>query len=97
MSGAAAVLREAATWIDAQPDADAQQVAWRARLVVERAAEEVMAHAGRALGAGPFCRDAHFARAMADLPVYLRQSHAERDLAALGEQVAIAGEEAWML
>jgi hypothetical protein len=25
---------------------------------------------------------------MADLPVYLRQSHAERDLAALGQQVA---------
>jgi len=30
------------------------------------------------------CRNPRFARAMADLPVYLRQSHAERDLAALG-------------
>jgi hypothetical protein len=98
MSGAAAVLREAAAWIDAQPDADAQTVALRTRLVVERAAEEVMTHAGRAVGAAPFCRDAHFARAMADLPVYLRQSHAERDLAALGEHLATAaGEDAWML
>ncbi|CAN5528866.1 acyl-CoA dehydrogenase family protein [soil metagenome] len=97
MSGAAAVLREAAAWIDAQPEADAQTVALRARLVVEHAAEEVMAHAGRALGAAPFCRDAHFARAMADLPVYLRQSHAERDLAALGALAASAGEEPWML
>ena len=97
MFSAAAVLREAAAWIDAQPEADAQTVALRARLVVEQAAEQVMSHAGRALGAAPFCRDRHFARAMADLPVYLRQSHAERDLAALGALAAAAGEEPWML
>jgi hypothetical protein len=46
-----------------------------------------MSHAGRALGAAPLCRNERFARAMADLPVFLRQSHAERDLAALGERV----------
>jgi hypothetical protein len=57
----------------------------RARLAVEAAATEVMHHAGRALGAAPLCRNQRFARAMADLPVFLRQSHAERDLAALGE------------
>jgi hypothetical protein len=56
--------------------------------VVEEAATAVMHHATRALGAGPLCRDARFARALADLPVFLRQSHAERDLAALGEWVA---------
>jgi hypothetical protein len=38
------------------------------------------------------CRNARFARALADLPVFLRQSHAERDLAALGELVAAAGQ-----
>ncbi len=38
----------------------------------------------------PLCRDARFARALADLPVFLRQSHAERDLASLGELVAAA-------
>jgi hypothetical protein len=37
------------------------------------------------------CRNARFARALADLPVFLRQSHAERDLAALGELSAAAG------
>ncbi|WP_408211434.1 acyl-CoA dehydrogenase [Paraburkholderia dilworthii] len=84
LASAAAVLREAAAWIDANPLADAQRVALRARLVVEAAATEVMHHATRALGAGPLCRDARFARALADLPVFLRQSHAERDLAALG-------------
>ncbi|HVR54207.1 MAG TPA: acyl-CoA dehydrogenase, partial [Pseudorhodoferax sp.] len=29
------------------------------------------------------------ARAMADLPIFLRQSHAERDLAALGQQLLL--------
>ena len=60
-------------------------------LAVEAAAETVMRHAGRALGAGPLCRNERFARAMADLPVFLRQSHAERDLAALGQRVIAAG------
>ncbi|NML31111.1 acyl-CoA/acyl-ACP dehydrogenase [Paraburkholderia sp. G-4-1-8] len=92
LQSAAAVLREAAAWIDAHPGADAQAVALRARLVIEDAATTVMRHATRALGAGPLCRDARFARALADLPVFLRQSHAERDLAALGERlVATAG------
>ena len=36
-------------------------------------------------------------RAMADLPVFLRQSHAERDLAALGQQVLDAKEPPWKL
>jgi hypothetical protein len=88
LQAAAAVLRETAAHIDANPLADAQREAMRARLVVEEAATAVMHHATRALGAGPLCRDARFARALADLPVFLRQSHAERDLAALGEWVA---------
>lgn len=87
LSGAAAVLRASAAQIDANPLADHQATALRARLAVEAAATEVMHHAGRALGAAPLCRNLRFARAMADLPVFLRQSHAERDLAALGEAV----------
>jgi alkylation response protein AidB-like acyl-CoA dehydrogenase len=85
LAGAAAVLRECAAYIDANPHADAQREAMRARLIVEEAATAVLAHVTRSLGAGPLCRDARFARALADLPVFLRQSHAERDLAALGE------------
>lgn len=84
LAGAAATLREAAAWIDANPTADAQLIALRTRLCVEHAAEKVLHHAGRVLGAGPLCRDTRLARAMADLPVFLRQSHAERDLASLG-------------
>lgn len=84
LTGSAALLRECAAWIDAHPDADAQAWALRVRLAAEDAAESVMRHAARALGAAPLCRNACFAQAMADLPVFIRQSHAERDLAALG-------------
>lgn len=99
LNAAAAQLREAAAWIDRHPEDNAQRIALRARLAVEQAANVVMHHAGRAVGAGPLCRDPHFAHAMADLPVFLRQSHAERDLAALGQLAANEKEEpsSWTL
>ncbi|MGF6842403.1 alkylation response protein AidB-like acyl-CoA dehydrogenase [Paraburkholderia youngii] len=92
LRSAAAVLRETAAWIDARPSDDAQTRVLRARLAVEQAASAVIDHATRALGAGPLCRDARFARALADLPVFLRQSHAERDLAALGERLVMCAD-----
>jgi len=98
LTGAAASLREAATAIDAAPAANAQLLATRTRLAVECACETVLRHAGRAVGAGPLCRDEAFARMAADLPVYLRQSHAERDLAGLGQQIKTDAEPvAWTL
>jgi len=95
--GARAALRECAAWIDRQPMADARFEVCRTRAQVEQAVEQVISHVGRALGATPFCRNSHFARLSADLPVYLRQSHAERDLAALGQQVTHACAGAWQL
>ncbi|MGF0238231.1 acyl-CoA dehydrogenase [Rhodococcus sp. IEGM1300] len=86
LHAAAVVLRDSARVIDEQPQADAELLARRARAVVEQACEQVIHHVGRALGAGPYCKDRQFARLIADLPVFLRQSHAERDLAALGQQ-----------
>lgn len=97
MTAAAALLRETAAWIDRHPDANAQSVAMRARLVVEHAATEVLHHASRALGAGALCRNERFARTCADLPVFLRQSHAERDLAALGMLTASSEHAPWTL
>ncbi|MDA7415031.1 acyl-CoA dehydrogenase [Xenophilus arseniciresistens] len=94
LSQSAALLRECAAWIDEHPRACARPQALRARLACEAAAEAVMRHATRALGAGPLCRHARFAQALADLPVFLRQSHAERDLAALGAEVAQHGQAA---
>jgi hypothetical protein len=92
----AALLRQAAAQIDRNPRANAQALAMQTRASAERSAALVLDHVGRALGAAPFCRDAEFARRAADLPVFLRQSHAERDLQALGELRATeAGE--WAL
>ncbi|WP_194790787.1 acyl-CoA dehydrogenase family protein [Pseudomonas sp. UFMG81] len=95
--GARAALRECAAWIDRQPGADAGFEVRRTRAQVEQAVDQVIHHVGRALGATPFCRNSHFARLSADLPVYLRQSHAERDLAQLGQQVAEVPAGAWQL
>lgn len=88
MHSAWTVLHDAAQIIDQTPMADAEPLARRSRAVIEHNAEQVMLHVGRALGAGPYCKDPRFARLIADLPVFLRQSHAERDLAVLGEQAA---------
>lgn len=90
LAASAALLRESAQWIDAHPRHDASALALRVRLRAECAARLVLDGAGAALGATPFCRDARFARMAADLPVFIRQSHGERDFAALGERVAAA-------
>lgn len=80
-----AVLADAARAVDAEPKAHAERLALRVRAAVERVATGVLDHVGRATGAGPLCADAAHGRRVADLTVYLRQSHAERDLARLGE------------
>jgi hypothetical protein len=95
--GARAALRECAAWIDQHPRDDASFEVRRTRAQIEQAVEQVIQHVGRALGATPFCRSSHFARLSADLPVYLRQSHAERDLAELGQQVTSTPTGAWQL
>ncbi|MPS98364.1 MAG: acyl-CoA dehydrogenase [Pseudomonas sp.] len=97
LQGARAALRECAAWIDRHPQADASVEVRRTRAQVEQAVEQVIHHVGRALGATPFCHSSHFARLSADLPVYLRQSHAERDLAELGRQVTHLPPGAWHL
>jgi alkylation response protein AidB-like acyl-CoA dehydrogenase len=57
------------------------------RAAVERAARDVVDRAPRIVGPGPLSRDAGLARMLADLALYVRQHHAERDHATLGEQV----------
>ena len=83
-----ALMRATALWVDVFPQQDAQWQATRLRAAAEQCATTVLDHAGRALGASPLCREPAFARLFADLPVFIRQSHAERDLAALGEITA---------
>ncbi|MBL7255522.1 acyl-CoA dehydrogenase family protein [Paractinoplanes lichenicola] len=87
LGAARAVLAEAAAAIDADPAAVQHRLALRVRATVEAAATEVIDRVGRALGAGPLSRDERHARRVADLTVYLRQSHAEADLEQLGRLV----------
>ena len=96
-----ALMRATAAWVDAHPQVDPQWPAFRLRAAAEQCAERVLHHAGRAMGAGPLCRNAEIARLYADLPVFIRQSHAEQDLAALGTAVVTATQDGrsdpWML
>ncbi|WP_127502415.1 acyl-CoA dehydrogenase [Actinoplanes solisilvae] len=94
LGAARAVLAEAAATIDADPTANQHRLALRVRATVEAAATEVLDRVGRALGAGPLCRDEAHAHRVADLTVYLRQSHAEADLEQLGRLIA-EGEPSW--
>ena len=97
LQSTAALIRDAARWIDDNPLNNASSVALRVRLAAERCAGKVLDEAGRALGAAAFCRDARFARSAADLPVFVRQSHAERDFSALAEGVISRAQEPWLL
>ncbi len=94
LSTAKTVLDVAAGQIDADPD-DRQdggrRRALRVRAFVEAVCTEVMQRVGRALGAGPLCHDEAHSRRVADLTVYVRQHHAERNLAELGTLVADSG------
>jgi len=97
LCSAAACMRATAMWIDANPRASAQIPVRRLRAQVETTVNVVLEQVGRALGATPFCRDAHFARLAADLPVFVRQSHGQKDLAALGELIAAQPADGWLL
>jgi len=65
-------------------------LAARVRSVVTTTCEDVMVRVGHALGPAPLTSDAAHAARVADLTVYLRQHHAERDEAALG-RAALSG------
>lgn len=97
LAGVAALLHGSADWIDAHPHADAMAVALRVRQAAEAGARCVQDETGRALGATPYCRDAAFARAAADLPVFIRQSHGDRDDAALARAVLEQEDYPWAL
>ncbi|WP_160010492.1 acyl-CoA dehydrogenase [Nocardioides sp. AX2bis] len=86
LTGARSVLVTAAAEVDAgrATGADGALLAARVRQVVADAAEEVSSRLAHALGPGPLAHEARHARRVADLALYLRQHHAERDQAALG-------------
>jgi alkylation response protein AidB-like acyl-CoA dehydrogenase len=75
----AALLRDAAARID-DADRPLERLALTVRAGIESRADDVMVRVGRALGPTLLCHDRAHARRVADLTVYLRQSHAESDL-----------------
>ena len=88
-----AMLVSAAVAIDDDPlnsKGAAELIARRTRAVVETAVDEALTRTGRALGPVPLCQDAQHAKRVADLTVYVRQSHAERDLERLGQLAGVA-------
>lgn len=87
LAAADAVLMSVAAEVDADPlnrKGRAELTARRVRAVVETAVDESLHRTARALGPTPLSQDAAHARHVADLSMYVRQSHAERDLERLG-------------
>lgn len=81
-----AVLNDAAAAVDGGYAAGAagETLALRVRAVVADAVERTIRQVGHALGPAPLAFDEDHARRVADLELYVRQHHGERDLARLG-------------
>jgi hypothetical protein len=88
LGSSAALLREAAAGMDEEPGDIGERAALMVRAAVEGAATDIIERVGRALGPAPMCHDRAHARRMADLAVYIRQTHAERDLERLATLAA---------
>ncbi|HEU5007100.1 MAG TPA: hypothetical protein VFT67_09020 [Jatrophihabitantaceae bacterium] len=85
-------LAQAAVLVDAGSanGRDGELLALRVRSAVARAVEETLDRAAHVLGPGPLAFDEEYARRVADLQLYVRQHHGERDLATLGRMLAEA-------
>ncbi|MDY7106691.1 MAG: hypothetical protein S0880_36405 [Actinomycetota bacterium] len=85
-----ATLDHAGAGIDRDPsdvDGAARVRALETRHLIERACTEVIDRHGRAFGPRPLAFDADTHRRVLEVQLYIRQSHAERDLEALGRAV----------
>lgn len=89
LHAAEAVLRGAASAVDSGAAAGpaGSTLALRVRRVVARTTEEVLERVGHALGPGPLALEEEHAGRVADLQLYVRQEHAERDAAQLGRHL----------
>lgn len=87
VTGTDALLARTAAAVDAAPRADHGMAVAEVRSAVEHVVRECLERVPRVLGPGPLSRDAELARSVADLGIYLRQHHGERDHAALGALV----------
>ncbi|GAA2546943.1 acyl-CoA dehydrogenase [Pseudonocardia hydrocarbonoxydans] len=87
LAGTDALLARTADAIDADPAADHTTAVWTARAAADGLARTVADRAPRLAGSTVLTRHDRLGARLADLGVYVRQHHAERDLAALGARV----------
>ena len=97
LHAARAALDAAAVRIDAgcAEGRDGALLAQRVRSITAEAAEDVLSLAEHGLGPAPLALEEDHARRTADLRIYLRQHHAERDNAALGRSILQDGGAPW--
>ncbi|MFC4242567.1 acyl-CoA dehydrogenase [Gryllotalpicola reticulitermitis] len=98
LSSARAALTTAAELIDRRgqgTEPDWAVLMLRTRNTVASAVELVLERVGHALGPAPLALDADHAARVADLQLYVRQHHAERDEAALGRAILESGAQPW--
>ncbi|BDZ50048.1 acyl-CoA dehydrogenase [Frondihabitans sucicola] len=89
LTEARTALEAAARTVDAGEAAGSRGglLAKRVRSTVARCAEAVIREVGHALGPGPLAKDAEHGKRVADLDLYVRQHHGERDDLSLGKSV----------
>lgn len=85
-------LHQVAYLIDTQPEDNHELAIRQLRTNIEQLARQVIETVGQALGAAPFCGNAHFATLSADLTVFIRQSHGAFDLQRIGELTSFQAE-----
>lgn len=96
LQSARRALAEAATLIDSEaPALDPSVLAKRVRGTVAKACESVLLHTAHALGPAPLALDESHAKRVADLELYIRQHHAEKDDASLGVAIARSAGAPW--
>lgn len=78
--------------MDTQPKLSHELAIRQLRANTEQTSRQVVDLVGQALGAAPFCINAHFARLSADLLVFIRQSHGAFDLQKIGELTCAEGQ-----
>ena len=83
-----ALLVRTAETIDADPTDAHRTAVWTARAAAEHLCRSVLDRAPLAGGAAGLASSATLGPRLADLQVFIRQHHGERDLAALGAAVA---------
>lgn len=97
LNSARRALAEAAAAIDSgeATGSRGKVLAKRVRSTVARAAESAIGIVGHALGPAPLAQDDIHAKRVADLQLYIRQHHAERDDQSLGANLISSGAFPW--